>query len=69
MKLCKGWKCQISKDLGVNPRRLLMFMLFNDLCEELDRCSRKEQVELVVRLCDRYLVDIQGILGIVNKYY
>lgn len=42
---------------GVNPRKLLLHLIFRDLCEKLDRFPERDQHEFVARICDRYLGD------------
>ena len=40
---------------GVSSRRLLLLLLFEDLCQTLDRFSKQERMEFVARLVDRYI--------------
>lgn len=47
-------RCQEEE---ADPRKLLLYMTFKDLCETLDRFSHREQMEFVARLCDRYLIE------------
>lgn len=44
------------EEVGASPRKLLLHLIFRDLCEKLDRFPEPDQHEFVARICARYLV-------------
>jgi hypothetical protein len=43
---------------GVNPRSLLLELLFRDLCGRLDRFSPPERIQFLAQLIERYQGDL-----------
>ena len=47
----------LCESRGLDPRGLVIHLMYRDLCEKLDRCSRPEQRQFIAQLVERYMGD------------